>query len=188
MLLPLEISNDLHVFDWNGDPNSDLHGIEIIKNAQGRPLAKIGAGTTNDQFREFCLENRKYCLPLNVIMVEVFTLFAHLLALTQKHSVDHLRRIKRTHLSWRRTHHNHSLRLGREHRICRCTRRHSGCQRPRTAKSSIRLFWSAWRRAIRYFKARRNGHGGHATYERSSYSRHPSATGLQDSRGASRGV
>ena len=69
MLLPLNISTDLHTFYFGGDPDSDLHGVQIVDEAQN--LVKVGAGTTNDQFRIWCLDQKRFCLPLNVIMVEV---------------------------------------------------------------------------------------------------------------------
>ena len=71
MLLPLEVSTDLHIWDWNGDPTSDLQGIKVYENDKGEAVANVAAGTTNDQFRKFCLANGKVCLPFNIIMVEV---------------------------------------------------------------------------------------------------------------------
>lgn len=60
--------------DWN----SDLQGVtgpvaSIGKRTPqpGHAFFKVGAGTINDDFRKWCFTNKKYCLPLNVIMVEV---------------------------------------------------------------------------------------------------------------------
>jgi hypothetical protein len=36
-----------------------------------KAFCKIGAGTTNEQFRKWCFENKKVSLPFNVIMVEI---------------------------------------------------------------------------------------------------------------------
>lgn len=48
-----------------------LQFIEI-KNASGdHAHAKIGAGTTNEQFRQWAFKNKTWTLPLNVIMVEI---------------------------------------------------------------------------------------------------------------------
>lgn len=52
------------------DKKSDLQGIEVTE-SNGQYLAKIAAGTTNDQFREWCFKNKTVALPLNVIMVSV---------------------------------------------------------------------------------------------------------------------
>jgi hypothetical protein len=35
------------------------------------PPCRIKSGTTNEQFRRWCLANKKVCLPFNVIMVEI---------------------------------------------------------------------------------------------------------------------
>lgn len=64
--------------------NSDLEGItgpisslQVGPSSQartpepGHAFFKIGAGTINDDFRKWCFVNKKYCIPLNVIMVEV---------------------------------------------------------------------------------------------------------------------
>jgi len=50
------------------DKESDLQGIKVSESG-GQYLARIAAGTTNDQFREWCLEKKTVALPLNVIMV-----------------------------------------------------------------------------------------------------------------------
>lgn len=57
---------------------SDLQGVTgPITSVAGRAAPsghaffKVGAGTVNDDFRKWCFANKKYCIPLNVIMVEV---------------------------------------------------------------------------------------------------------------------
>jgi hypothetical protein len=56
---------------------SELVGMEVVPAVAGREapeghaFCRIGAGTTNEQFREWCFQNKKYCIPFNVIMVEI---------------------------------------------------------------------------------------------------------------------
>ncbi|KAE9402842.1 hypothetical protein BT96DRAFT_917943 [Gymnopus androsaceus JB14] len=69
VLLPLSTTIDLPSV-LVIDAKSDLQGINVTE-SNGQYLAKICAGTTNDQFREWCLKNRTVALPLNVIMVEI---------------------------------------------------------------------------------------------------------------------
>lgn len=66
-------------FDAPKDWKSDLQGvtgpIESVgkgrRPSPGHAFFKVGAGTISDDFRKWCYDNKKYCLPLNVIMVEV---------------------------------------------------------------------------------------------------------------------
>ena len=60
--------------------NSDLggmNGIEELSSVAGRSppaghtFCKIKAGVTNDQFRRWCFDKKTWCIPFNVIMVEV---------------------------------------------------------------------------------------------------------------------
>jgi len=57
--------------------NSDLCGINVVKVLDtGKALVKVGAATTNDQFREWCVNNVRYgghawTLPFNVILTEI---------------------------------------------------------------------------------------------------------------------
>jgi len=57
--------------------SSDLTGIEVIKVLDnGKALVKVGAATTNEQFREWAVNSVKYgahawTLPLNVILTEI---------------------------------------------------------------------------------------------------------------------
>jgi hypothetical protein len=82
-MLPLATGTDHHILihddiEWNED---DLEGINIVRTLEenGRRIAhcKIGASTTNEQFRRWCLRkgpgggNWEWTLPLNVIMVEI---------------------------------------------------------------------------------------------------------------------
>ncbi|PVF94943.1 hypothetical protein CPB86DRAFT_712145 [Serendipita vermifera] len=56
---------------------SELVGVEMVSTVAGRhaprhhAFCKIGAGTTNEQFREWCFQNKMFSLPFNVIMVEI---------------------------------------------------------------------------------------------------------------------
>ncbi|KAF5346576.1 hypothetical protein D9758_013474 [Tetrapyrgos nigripes] len=69
ILLPLSTTIHLPSF-LIIDKNSDLQGIKVSESG-GQYLARIAAGTTNDQFREWCLKNKTVALPLNVIMIEI---------------------------------------------------------------------------------------------------------------------
>lgn len=74
--LPLDVVNKLPAKEPAIDPNNELQGIEIVgTTANGKALCKIGAATTNEQFRRWCLDpkggNLTWTIPLNVIMVEI---------------------------------------------------------------------------------------------------------------------
>ena len=74
--LPLDDVNNLPAQEPAIDPNNELQGIEIVgTTSNGKALCKIGAGTTNEQFRRWCLDpkggNLNWTIPLNVIMVEI---------------------------------------------------------------------------------------------------------------------
>ncbi|KAF5356511.1 hypothetical protein D9757_008749 [Collybiopsis confluens] len=70
ILLPLSTTIDLpSVLLY--DHKSDLQGVDVTQTSDGQYLAKIAAGTTNDQFREWCFKNKTVTLPLNVIMIEI---------------------------------------------------------------------------------------------------------------------
>ncbi|CAE6497565.1 unnamed protein product [Rhizoctonia solani] len=82
MLLPLEYLVDLPAADPTLEyvqnvVGSDLVGIEVPPSPAGmlRPnkmtYCTVKAGTTNDMFRRWCLENRLWTLPFNVIMSEI---------------------------------------------------------------------------------------------------------------------
>lgn len=83
-MIPVSIGTDHQVLahddiTWNED---DLEGIKIVKVVTGEhghrvAHCKIGASTTNEQFRRWCLRkgegggNWEWTIPLNVIMVEI---------------------------------------------------------------------------------------------------------------------
>jgi hypothetical protein len=85
-MLPVSVGTDHQVLIhddiiWNED---DLEGIKIVKVVTDEKTGsrvghcKIGASTTNEQFRRWCLRkgaenggNWEWTLPLNVIMVEI---------------------------------------------------------------------------------------------------------------------
>ncbi|KAK4119578.1 hypothetical protein N657DRAFT_707024 [Parathielavia appendiculata] len=51
-----------------------LQTIEVVSGkprVEGNALVRVGASTTNEQLRRWCVENNKYTYPLNVIMVEM---------------------------------------------------------------------------------------------------------------------
>lgn len=56
---------------------TELVGIEVVPEVAGRAaptghsFCKIMAGTTSDQFRQWCYDNKTWCIPLSVILVEV---------------------------------------------------------------------------------------------------------------------
>lgn len=53
---------------------TELESIEIAKGTPrvvGNALVRIGVSTTNERLRRWCVENKKYTYPLNVIMVEM---------------------------------------------------------------------------------------------------------------------
>src|SRR5262249_48497770 len=78
-LLPLSVVEDLPAAEPGIDPDDQLQGIQIVGQIeeQGvtKALCKIGAATTNEQFRRWCLDsqggNWNWTIPLNVIMVEI---------------------------------------------------------------------------------------------------------------------
>jgi len=78
MLQPYKTLVDLP-YDVPKNWNSDLEGvtgpIESVGNGRAPPAGhaffKVGAGTINDDFRKWCFDNKKYFIPLNVILVEV---------------------------------------------------------------------------------------------------------------------
>jgi hypothetical protein len=78
-LLPLNVVEDLPSPEPPIDPNDQLQGIRIVGTIQEggiqKALCRIGAATTNEQFRRWCLDDQggawNWTLPLNVIMVEI---------------------------------------------------------------------------------------------------------------------
>ncbi|GAB1522219.1 hypothetical protein RhiTH_005331 [Rhizoctonia solani] len=74
MLLPIKVLADLPSYSPPMEEiqkHSDLVGIEVSATESKQALCTIKAGTTNEMFREWCLQNRRWCLPFNVIMVEI---------------------------------------------------------------------------------------------------------------------
>ena len=78
-MLPLRFVEELPAFEPKLDPANELQGIEIVgtvnENGVQKALCRIGAATTNEMFREWCIGNRKddwrWTIPFNVIMVEI---------------------------------------------------------------------------------------------------------------------
>lgn len=74
--LPLDDVEQLPAPEPAIDPANELQGISLVgATADGKALCKIGAATTNEQFRRWCLDtgggNWHWTIPLNVIMVEI---------------------------------------------------------------------------------------------------------------------
>ncbi|MDX1911430.1 MAG: hypothetical protein SFV22_08100, partial [Saprospiraceae bacterium] len=78
-MLPLDVVTVLPAREPGIDPNNELQGIQVVgtlvENGVNKALCKIGAATTNEQFRRWCLDpqggNLQWTIPLNVIMVEI---------------------------------------------------------------------------------------------------------------------
>lgn len=78
-LLPVRFVEDLPSIEPKLDPKNELQGIAIVgtiqENGVEKALCRIGAATTNEMFREWCLGNGKedwlWTVPFNVIMVEI---------------------------------------------------------------------------------------------------------------------
>jgi hypothetical protein len=79
MLLPLgyltSLSKTSPSIQQIQELGSDLVGIDepiaVASLGSKHALCTIKAGTTNEMFRTWCLDNRRWCLPFNVIMVEI---------------------------------------------------------------------------------------------------------------------
>lgn len=78
-MLPLDVVEELPATEPGIDPDNTLQGIELVgtlrENGVEKALCRIGAATTNEQFRRWCLHagggNWAWTIPLNVIMVEI---------------------------------------------------------------------------------------------------------------------
>lgn len=78
-MLPLEVVDQLPALEPPIDPTNELQGIKVVGTVEEggtvKALCKIGAATTNEQFRRWCLDpsggNLQWTVPLNVIMVEI---------------------------------------------------------------------------------------------------------------------
>ncbi|CCM02786.1 uncharacterized protein FIBRA_04895 [Fibroporia radiculosa] len=77
MFLPIEtlvkLPYELPPKSWS----TELSGIEVVPAVvdrvapPGHAFVKIMAGTSNDQLRQWSFDNKAWCMPFNVIMVEV---------------------------------------------------------------------------------------------------------------------
>jgi hypothetical protein len=78
-MLPLEIVEHLPASEPPIDQHNELQGIRIVGTAREggvtKALCRIGAATTNEQFRRWCVDEHggaaAWAIPLNVIMVEI---------------------------------------------------------------------------------------------------------------------
>lgn len=78
-MLPLDVAEVLPAKHPAIDPLCDLEGAQIVgtvqENGVTKALCRIGASTSNEQFRRWCLDEQggqwQWTLPLNVIMVEI---------------------------------------------------------------------------------------------------------------------
>jgi hypothetical protein len=78
-MLPPEVVETLPAAEPPIDPQNRLQGIELVgrvrEDGVRKALCRIGAATTNEQFRRWCLDQSggawKWTVPLNVIMVEI---------------------------------------------------------------------------------------------------------------------
>ncbi len=78
-MLPLDVVEDLPASEPAIDPQDELQGIQlvgtIVEGGVTKALCRIGAATTNEQFREWCLDAgggaSAWTVPLNVIMIEI---------------------------------------------------------------------------------------------------------------------
>jgi hypothetical protein len=71
MLIPLWQSTFLPSAEPSIDPKSEFEGISLVTSQQGQQLVVVKSGTTSEQFRRWCLDNKTVCLALNVLMVEI---------------------------------------------------------------------------------------------------------------------
>ena len=73
MLIPLDQATVLPASEPDINSNSEFEGITLLTDPATslHPLVAIKSGTTNEQFRRWCLDKKKVCLPFNVIMVEI---------------------------------------------------------------------------------------------------------------------
>jgi hypothetical protein len=78
-MLPPHVVENLPASQPPIDPRNELQGIEVVgtirEDGARKALCRIGAATTNEQFRRWCLDEHggawKWTVPLNVIMVEI---------------------------------------------------------------------------------------------------------------------
>lgn len=48
-----------------------LQSIDVVKDLGDHAHVRVGAGTTNNQFRAWAFEQKKWTLPFNIVMVEI---------------------------------------------------------------------------------------------------------------------
>ena len=78
-MLPPEVVETLPATEPPIDPQNELQGIQLVgrvrEDGVRKALCRIGAATTNEQFRHWCLDESggdwAWTVPLNVIMVEI---------------------------------------------------------------------------------------------------------------------
>jgi hypothetical protein len=78
-MLPPEVVETLPAHEPPLDPRNELQGIQLVgrvrEDGVTKALCRIGAATTNEQFRQWCLDEGggawAWTVPLNVIMVEI---------------------------------------------------------------------------------------------------------------------
>jgi hypothetical protein len=78
-MLPLDVVEHLPASEPPIDPRDALQGIRLVGTVHEggvmKALCRIGAATTNEQFRRWCLDEHggasAWTIPLNVIMVEI---------------------------------------------------------------------------------------------------------------------
>jgi hypothetical protein len=78
-MLPRDVVEHLPASEPPIDPRNELQGIRVVgtvhEGGVTKALCRIGAATTNEQFRQWCVDERggasAWAVPLNVIMVEI---------------------------------------------------------------------------------------------------------------------
>jgi hypothetical protein len=78
-MLPAGVVENLPASEPPIHPRNELQGIQVVgtvhEGGVTKALCRIGAATTNEQFRRWCLDERggasAWTIPLNVIMVEI---------------------------------------------------------------------------------------------------------------------
>ncbi len=78
-MLPPELVDTLPAAEPAIDPENGLQGIKLVgrvrEDGVTKALCRIGAATTNEQFRRWCLDENggawAWTVPLNVVMVEI---------------------------------------------------------------------------------------------------------------------
>ena len=78
-MLPPELVDTLPAAEPAIDPEDELQGIKLVgrvrEDGVRKALCRIGAATTNEQFRRWCLDESggawAWTVPLNVVMVEI---------------------------------------------------------------------------------------------------------------------